>query len=442
MEQVVQAFLDTLRKTQFLPPERLLEHQRGLLERLVRHARAHVPFYRDSGRLDILFRSDDSIAWERWEELPILTRRDVQFGGAGLKAENLPREHGSTWQKHTAGSTGEPLSVTHTDLSGGLAWASVLLRSLERNGIDPTRRLLNVVSASPDKVGASETRRYEAWCPELFHLGIYGERFEIACSRSTDNLVEALVDLRPPYMEVFPSSLQLMVAQDPDRALAQVGLEAVISHGETFEPRAKAEIEDQLGCPIFEFYGCNEAGFLATTCPHCGRFHIESEVVRVELVADGGRIAAPGEAGRVVITPLYNYAMPLIRYSLADVARQGAEGGCSITLPALDQVLGRERAPFVFPGNISIRASLPIRHVIRFLGAHRFQVAQVADDRCEMRIVPGTIAPAEMQFAEMTRLIRSYWWDGLQIDYKIVDSLPENAKPQVFVREMPERTAS
>jgi phenylacetate-coenzyme A ligase PaaK-like adenylate-forming protein len=32
--------------------------QTGLLERLVRHAVANVPFYRDSGRLNPLFRAD------------------------------------------------------------------------------------------------------------------------------------------------------------------------------------------------------------------------------------------------------------------------------------------------------------------------------------------------------------------------------------------------
>ena len=58
------------------------------------------------------------------------------------------------------------------------------------------------------------------------------------------------------------------------------------------------------------------------------------------------------------------------------------------------------------------------------------------------RLEGADLRGADMQFAEMTRLIRSYWWDGLQVDYKIVDSLPENSKPQVFVREMPERTAS
>src|SRR5215475_6702891 len=141
MDQVIRPFLGTLRRTQFLARERLLDYQHGLLNRLLRHARLHVPFYRDSRRLDPLFRRDGSIDWERWQEVPILTREDVQSNGAMLQSDHVPDQHGRVWSKSTSGSTGEPLTVMQTDLSGGFAWAGLLLRALERYGIDPTLRL-------------------------------------------------------------------------------------------------------------------------------------------------------------------------------------------------------------------------------------------------------------------------------------------------------------
>src|SRR5581483_2193588 len=51
LDEIAQAFLLTLLRSQFLPADRMLSYQRGLLEQLLRHARAQVPFYRDSGRL-------------------------------------------------------------------------------------------------------------------------------------------------------------------------------------------------------------------------------------------------------------------------------------------------------------------------------------------------------------------------------------------------------
>ena len=87
MDQLTQRFFEALLRTQFLSPERMLAYQRGLIERLVRHARAQVSFYRDSGRLDKLFGPDDRIDWERWNEIPILTRSDAQANFEKLYAE-------------------------------------------------------------------------------------------------------------------------------------------------------------------------------------------------------------------------------------------------------------------------------------------------------------------------------------------------------------------
>jgi phenylacetate-CoA ligase len=441
MDQIIRAFQDTLRKTQFLPSDRLAEYQRGLLDRLVRFARAEVPFYRDSGRLDPLFRANDTIDWDRWEDIPFLTRHEVQLEGARLQPDQLPPEHGRAWPKKTSGSTGQPVTVMHSDLSGCFAWTSLLLRAFERNGIDPTRRMAHVGAFYHDKFDISGTRQNVAWTPEFRQLGLLGERWDLASTRPADFLVEMVAGLHPNYLQVMPANLQLMAAHDPQSRLAQLKLDGVISYGESFDPRAKTEIESWLGCPVFETYASNEVGLMATTCPHCRRFHTEAEAVRVEIIGDDGHAVASGGTGRVIVTPLYNYAMPLIRYISADVARRGADNGCRITLPALDEVLGRINAPFVFPGGIAIRPSLPFSILIGYLGARRFQVAQVAEDRCEMRIVPGSIAPADMKFEEVTQLIRKTWWDGIQIDYKIVDSLPDTPKPRPFVSELPERSA-
>ena len=175
------------------------------------------------------------------------------------------------------------------------------------------------------------------------------------------------------------------------------------------------------------------------TCPHCGRIHVYAELANVELISDTNEPAAPGEVGRVVATPFYNYAMPLIRYDHEDYAQRGFPGQCRITLPTFDKLIGKQHPPFVFPGR-TIRPTLPAQWVIDCLGAKMYQVAQVSETRCEFRIVPGTMAPSDMRLDEMTRLLRSAWWEGVQIDYKIMDELPRRsarAKAQSLVQEMP-----
>ncbi len=174
MKEVIEKFFETLRKTQFMPSDAMVAYQHGLLEKVIRHARKHVPFYRESGRLDPLFRMDETIAWERWAEIPLLTRRDLQIAEDRLKSEFVPPEHGRIVPGSTSGSTGEPLKVLQTELAVRWASSAVRLRDLERHKIDPTQRLAYV--CAPADFDVTTVRRYPSWRPEFESLGLAGER--------------------------------------------------------------------------------------------------------------------------------------------------------------------------------------------------------------------------------------------------------------------------
>ena len=102
-----------------------------------------------------------------------------------------------------------------------------------------------------------------------------------------------------------------------------------------------------------------------------------------------------------------HYAMPLIRYYHADRVRVGRPGLRPITLTPSRTLLGKEPVLFSFPGDIVVRPILPPEMVARNLGAQIYQVVQVAEDRCEFRIVPSCIPADEMRFEELTEYMRA-----------------------------------
>ena len=63
----------------------------------------------------------------------------------------------------------------------------------------------------------------------------------------------------------------------------------------------------------------------------------------VEVVDASGEACRPGEIGQVLVTPLFNYATPLLRYELGDYAEVGEACACGRGLPVLRRILGRER---------------------------------------------------------------------------------------------------
>jgi phenylacetate-CoA ligase len=101
-------------------------------------------------------------------------------------------------------------------------------------------------------------------------------------------------------------------------------------------------------------------------------------------------MAAPaGTLGQVVITCLYNYAMPFIRYAIGDYA-VAAEGACRCgrTLPRIAGVAGRVRNVFTFADG-SQQSPWGWRGVFReLIAARQMQIVQTAIDMIEIRYVP------------------------------------------------------
>jgi phenylacetate-CoA ligase len=433
--QMIGRFFETLRETRFLPAERMRAYQRGLLESLIRHARTHVPFYRDSGRLDPLFRRG-GIDWDRWSEIPFLTRSDVQAAGTLLQSEYLPPEHGPTWSLSTSGTTGQPVTVLHSQFGSFYAWTAQMLRIFEQHDVDPTQRIVRISNHKMEKMGADGTHRASAWFPGFQLLGLSGERVDMLNTRPADELLEAVVAARPRYAHLQPLVLELMCAADREGRLGQLGIEKVFTTGEHLSEGAMAATAEHLGCPVIDTYSSQECGMMAVVCPECGLYHVEAECHLVEVVDGDGKAMEPGKTGSVVVTPLYNYAMPLLRYAHTDRASVAADGDCNVTLPGLTAIFGKEFAPFVFRGGVTIRPTMPVAELVEFLGSASFRVVQIDDERCEILLKPNRLRPDEMRFDELTAVLRKLWWPELKVDYRIVDQLtsPSPGKIKLYER--------
>jgi phenylacetate-coenzyme A ligase PaaK-like adenylate-forming protein len=87
-----QQFFEMLMESQRWKPEVLREYQRGQLSQLIKHAIRQVPFYET--RLNVVIGSDGEIDWDRWGDIPILTRKDITEKGDDLLARAVPTAHG------------------------------------------------------------------------------------------------------------------------------------------------------------------------------------------------------------------------------------------------------------------------------------------------------------------------------------------------------------
>ena len=119
-------------------------------------------------------------------------------------------------------------------------------------------------------------------------------------------------------------------------------LRALFVGGEPLSPARRARIAELWAAPVVEEYGATETGSLAGQCPH-GRLHLWADRAIFEVQDPlTGRTTRDGH-GRLVVTPLYREAMPLLRYLIEDEVDVSYEPcPCGWVLPTV-RVLGRYR---------------------------------------------------------------------------------------------------
>src|SRR5262249_24047775 len=150
------------------------------------------------------------------------------------------------------------------------------------------------------------------------------------------------------YLVTYPHLIK-EIALASERTGTNLKFSLVRSLGMALDQETRDICRTVFGCEIADSYGATEAGFLAAECPEGGEYHFGAEVNHLEVLRDDGSAAAPGQVGRVIVTSLYNYAMPLIRYEVGDLAEVGSPSSrCGRGLPLLRRVVGRYRNVFRF----------------------------------------------------------------------------------------------
>jgi phenylacetate-CoA ligase len=424
------AWLADYRRDQWLAPEQVAALQWQRLKRLLEHCHREVPYYqrrwRELGVVPADIRNLDDYA-----KLPLLTKADIRANFDELQADSW---RGRLLTKATGGSTGEPMRFGYTRESNDRRTA-VMWRGYEWAGSRMGRRTLFLWGGA---VG-EPTRTHQL--KDAFYNRLFARHVLNSFHMTEANMAEyadAIDRYRPEIIVAYVGPLvrlaQWLIA-NKRRIWRPQG---IIGAAEALHEFQRKIIEQAFGAPAFNTYGCREFMLIAAECEKRQGLHVNADHLVVELHKP--QHAPPDtHTGEVVITDLFNYGMPFLRYANGDMATAATEAcSCGRGLPLLTRVDGRVldaiRTPsgHVLPGEF-------FPHMLKDVpGVQRFQLVQRQLDRLDLAIVRGADFD-EASLAYIRREVAKVLGDSVELDCHFVDDIPltPSGKLRVTVSELP-----
>ncbi len=330
------AVLFELNESQWQAPDQIEAWQFRQLEHVVRHAHKEVPFYRkcfDALNLD----PRGAISRDQWRVLPLLTRRDLQLSGSELHSRNVPDGHGPVTSAATSGSTNAPVTTLGTSVTE-FFWRVLTLREHFWHRRDFSQRFAAIRYSKDQRAQPPDGQVSDNWGAATAGVIKTGPAFLLDIHSTVEEQASWLLRVDPAYVLGYPSALLGIARLFEQQGHQLQQLREVRTFGEILEPECRAVCQRVFGVKIVDMYSSQEVGYIALQCPEHEHYHVQSENVLVEVVDQAGKPCMTGEVGKVVVTTLHNFAMPLLRYDIGDYAEVGAPCPCGRGLPVLKRI--------------------------------------------------------------------------------------------------------
>ena len=146
------------------------------------------------------------------------------------------------------------------------------------------------------------------------------------------------------------SGALFLVAKEAEREGANINPALLFGSSDSVDNYQRRFMEKVFGAPYLDQYGCSEVNRVAWQCPLRDGYHLDVDSVITQFVDEDGENSGDGEEGEVVLTSLFNFAMPFIRYSLGDIGQSSnASCSCGRVFPLMQSVKGRRDSFVILP---------------------------------------------------------------------------------------------
>ncbi|HPG38221.1 MAG TPA: phenylacetate--CoA ligase family protein [bacterium] len=402
-----------LEESQWWSREEIDNWQNINLQKLIKHAYTNVPYYHNLFK-KLKLMPDDILTKDDLYKLPILTKKDIRVNFPEfIVAKNIPKSQ--LIFQSSSGSTGEPLQFYITKAAESFHKACAI-RAWYWMGYRLGDKYVKI-SQNPRDSLIKRIQDRSNNCRYVF--------FQQHTHNNLKKIVEVILAFKPKILRGYPDPLFFLAQYLKKNNIFINSIFAINSTGNVLFENNRNLIEEQFNCKIYDSYSC-EGGANVAQCENLASYHSAEEYAISEFIRnENDDNAVAGE--RLIVTDLFNYAVPFIRYDSQDyIIRKNKICSCGRSLHNFEKINGRDSDILITPSGKYLIVHNFTGYFEWIESIEQFQVWQNQIDDIVIKIKVNKKF-TDKEFKKVLNYWKNYIGNDVNVNLQIVDEIPLTA---------------
>ena len=266
------------------------------------------------------------------KKFPLLTKDTIKAFREKILSVNIP--HSDCITRNSGGTTGEPIKI-EIEKQARINDLYFYYRGLNWMGYSPGQPMVKFFGGS---LGGNNSptlkNKIKKW--------VSNELFMPAFSLQKDNAIQYLDVIKAKgktHLQGYVSSIYTLATYAKELNYKGLQIKGAFTTAEQLPIEQAAFISEIFNCEVKGFFGCAEVNCVGFQTKMGGPYIVPDEIVHIETI----KHPDTGIDNSFLLTSLYNYRTPLIRYLNGDtgILRQGEK------YTEIDELSGRSADMFV-----------------------------------------------------------------------------------------------
>nr|WP_320022414.1 hypothetical protein [uncultured Draconibacterium sp.] len=294
------------------------------LRNILKHATTYSPFYNKQANKPL-------------SEFPVMNKSLLleKFEDIKIPHRHIPNQKGELYIQRTSGSTGTPFAIPQD--------------TRKRNRRLADLKYFGKIVGFKSHNSLVHMRAWNNWQNksklQTLKENIIAFNISNINNERLNNLCEIINKKKISALRGYASSIDLFIQYAVEKNIKLPSLKIMIAGSEALLDSTRTMVKKHIGCEIISQYANEENGILAQEripSREKNHFYLNHASYFFELLKlDSDEPAQYGELGRIVVTDIFNYAFPMIRYDTGDTGILIEKDQYSNGYPVLSNLYGR-----------------------------------------------------------------------------------------------------